>query len=1125
MRSSPNLLKTLLNIQAGEGQITALMFAYSFMWGVTSVTFNTSAYTIFLTVFDASVMSYFYIAAAVLMTLSGFLYNRLSQRIAPPRLASISTGVLAISILAIWLGLSTTQPRWLVFLALIWNWVLWTINGLVFWGMAGRLFNLLQGKRLYGFIGAGEVISGLVIGLLLPVLIPVIGTTSILLIAAVGFVGVSAMVSIIGRRYRVRLTGVPEADTPRSKRSSKPWARTNSYIVWIMALAAIAIVGFYLVDYLFYSQVEVVYTDEAALASFLATFVGGSRLVNLIVRTVLSGRLLSRFGLRIGLLMLPALLLIGMIAAAVSGLLAPTLIVFAVFVIVSKAADEVLRYTIDYPSYMILFQPLPTEQRASALSFSEGVISPASGGIAGVILIALVTLLGMPPERVAIVAGLVLVLWVVTALIAYRGYGQALRTAVANRLLVGTPELIEDRGNRDVIMKLLDSQWPGEVIYAVDLLCQVEDDSLPEVLARLLTHPESEVREDVLARIERLGLHALAPMVQHSAQHDASPRVRAAAIRTWIALGETDVVEHISEYLDADDPIIRLSAIVGLLRNGGLEGTLIGGERLVSMARSEDSGDRALAAQILGSVGVKGFFRPLLPLLEDPDPTVRMRAIKSAGMIQHPRLWGPVVARLEQSAYASAAASALAQIGEPVTPELAAYFAEPVSPQTKVRIIRVAGQIGGAQAADFLLNHINDTDRTLRTEALAALVRARRRAPLADSSRVSAQIEHEVRDAAMIIASLNDVSDTPVTALLNRALHRELDMVRLRLISLMSLLYDPELLIRIRESLELPDEDRQAYAIELLETLLPPDLRLIVLPVLRRIPSTEALRALAAFSTQPSMSTDQRIVSLLNTDNDWLTTWAHTCAIFTLARLESKVQSSTLIRMLDQPEPMIRETALWALSKLAPAQAAQYSTLMAGTFNEVKQTLSTRAQKGTGGTEMLLTIEKVSILKSVSIFDGIPEDMLAQLAGLLESQDAQAGDRIIERDEIGSEMYIIVTGRLRVHIGDDTLAELSERDIFGEMSLLDPGPRSASVTALTDTHLLKLDRDVLAELMVEHVEVSQAIIRVLTNRLRTAVNLLNESQRQLARGQDADIWGDLITNETGTHKRAQRTDA
>jgi ATP:ADP antiporter, AAA family len=501
----------------------------------------------------------------------------------------------------------------------------------------------------------------------------------------------------------------------------------------------------------------------------------------------------------------------------------------------------------------------------------------------------------------------------------------------------------------------------------------------------------------------------------------------------------------------------------------------------------------AFAAQILGAVGVKGFYRPLLPLLDDREPAVRLRALKSAGLIQHPRLWPSILHSLDSTAYASAAASALASIGEAAIPELAMRFLLADSPQTQVRIIRVAGQIGGEQAAGFLLNHINHTDRTVRTETHAALVRARDGEPLADSTPARRQIENEVRDAALILSSLNDIGETPNTALLVRALRRELDMIRQRLISLLSLLYDPELLIRIRESLELPDEDRQAYAVELLETLVAPDLRLLVLPVMRRMAPADAVRALAAFSPQASMSVEQRVISLLNPESRWLNVWTRTCAIFSIARLELKEHTSLLVRLLDQPEPVIRETALWALSKLAPGQAAQYAEFMAGTLEEVKQTLSTSARTGRGGIEMLLMIEKVSILKSVSIFEGIPDDVLAQLAALLEPEVAHEGDRIINRDEIGSEMYIIVSGKLRVHIGDDTLAELGERDIFGEMSLLDPGPRSASVTALTDAHLLKLDRDVLAELMVEHVEVSQAIIRVLTNRLRTAVNLLNES--------------------------------
>ena len=63
-------------------------------------------------------------------------------------------------------------------------------------------------------------------------------------------------------------------------------------------------------------------------------------------------------------------------------------VVFFVLIVVAKSFDEILRYTLDYPAYQILFQPLPGNWRASVLSFTEGVISPLSGGVAGVVLIA-----------------------------------------------------------------------------------------------------------------------------------------------------------------------------------------------------------------------------------------------------------------------------------------------------------------------------------------------------------------------------------------------------------------------------------------------------------------------------------------------------------------------------------------------------------------------------------------------------------------------------------------------------------------------------------------------------------------------------------------------------------------
>ncbi|MFH2219445.1 MAG: cyclic nucleotide-binding domain-containing protein [Pseudomonadota bacterium] len=136
---------------------------------------------------------------------------------------------------------------------------------------------------------------------------------------------------------------------------------------------------------------------------------------------------------------------------------------------------------------------------------------------------------------------------------------------------------------------------------------------------------------------------------------------------------------------------------------------------------------------------------------------------------------------------------------------------------------------------------------------------------------------------------------------------------------------------------------------------------------------------------------------------------------------------------------------------------------------------------------MLLTIEKVIILKSVSIFSETPEDILADIASTIEELTLQPGDAVFEKGDPGQEMYIIVSGEMRVHDGDKTIASLRTRDVFGELAALDPEPRMATVTAEKETHLFKLRHDVIFELMTEHVDVAKGIIRVLCQRLRCKV--------------------------------------
>ncbi|PID73318.1 MAG: cyclic nucleotide-binding protein [Desulfobacterales bacterium] len=134
---------------------------------------------------------------------------------------------------------------------------------------------------------------------------------------------------------------------------------------------------------------------------------------------------------------------------------------------------------------------------------------------------------------------------------------------------------------------------------------------------------------------------------------------------------------------------------------------------------------------------------------------------------------------------------------------------------------------------------------------------------------------------------------------------------------------------------------------------------------------------------------------------------------------------------------------------------------------------------------MLLTIERVIILKSVNIFSEVPEEDLVEVASIVEEVEAKAGEDIILKGDIGTSMYILVTGKARVHDDGKELAVLSERTVFGELAALDPEPRSANITAMEDCHLFKLEEGPLYDLMAEHVEVVRGIIRVLCRRMRS----------------------------------------
>jgi CRP/FNR family transcriptional regulator, cyclic AMP receptor protein len=136
---------------------------------------------------------------------------------------------------------------------------------------------------------------------------------------------------------------------------------------------------------------------------------------------------------------------------------------------------------------------------------------------------------------------------------------------------------------------------------------------------------------------------------------------------------------------------------------------------------------------------------------------------------------------------------------------------------------------------------------------------------------------------------------------------------------------------------------------------------------------------------------------------------------------------------------------------------------------------------------MLTTVEKVLFLKSIDLFSQIPGEDLAQVALIASEESRESSEDIFVEGDVGDALFLVIEGKVRVHRQEKTIAELGERECFGEMALLDASPRSATVTALADLTLLKIAREDFEDLLTEKHAISMGIIKVLTRRLREAI--------------------------------------
>lgn len=133
---------------------------------------------------------------------------------------------------------------------------------------------------------------------------------------------------------------------------------------------------------------------------------------------------------------------------------------------------------------------------------------------------------------------------------------------------------------------------------------------------------------------------------------------------------------------------------------------------------------------------------------------------------------------------------------------------------------------------------------------------------------------------------------------------------------------------------------------------------------------------------------------------------------------------------------------------------------------------------------MLLSIERVLVLKSVHTFKVLSDEQLMELACGMGESRFEAGETLMQQGDGGRSVFVIVSGEVEVIRDGVPVTRLGEREIVGELAALDPHPRSATVTATRPTHVLELDNHHMEWLMAHDMGMLRAVIQLLCRRLR-----------------------------------------
>jgi AAA family ATP:ADP antiporter len=331
-------------------------------------------------------MPLFYLVVALVVFLVVALYNRLIQHFDSRRFTVGLQALVVVNILSFWaLMAAGLRPSASFYIwASVYNVLLVTI----FWSLTNDLFDTHRGRKYYGVVGGGGIVGGIVGGVASRYLPLWVGTTHCLLFAA------ALMVLAVGVTV-ARVRGAPAGAAGRSGQGGTSTLDDIRLVLADRHVRLIAQIVFFVTlaktvfNYHYFHLVDAAIAGTDQAASFFGTVSTATNVSSAVLQFVVTTWVLRRFGARVGLVALPAVLLVAL-----------TVLIFPVALSLAaglSVAQQSASYSINQSSKELLYTPCDQAVKYRAKAVIDMFVFRFGDAFAALVLLALHSYLGLPP--------------------------------------------------------------------------------------------------------------------------------------------------------------------------------------------------------------------------------------------------------------------------------------------------------------------------------------------------------------------------------------------------------------------------------------------------------------------------------------------------------------------------------------------------------------------------------------------------------------------------------------------------------------------------------------------------------------------------------------------------------